>query len=50
MFFSSVARILDAMLQKVDPVNLILVKYFTKINPSIENGKLLDVSVEGLLK
>ena len=48
--FPNVARIPDAMLQKVYLVNPILVDYLTKINPSNETGKLLDISDEGSLK
>ncbi|CAI9276734.1 unnamed protein product [Lactuca saligna] len=44
--FPSVARIPDAMLQKVDPVNPVLVEYLTTIMPSIEAEKLLDASAE----
>lgn len=38
--FPIVARILDAMLNKVDPTNHIFTAYLQTINPSIETGVL----------
>ena len=48
--FPNIARIPNVMLQKVDPVNPILVEYLTNISPSVETGTLLDVSAEGSSK
>ena len=45
--FPSVARVTDAMLQKVDPANLVLVEYLKTVNPSIETDKLLKKFNEG---
>lgn len=39
--FSNIARIPDAMLQRVDPTNLVLVEHLKTINPNEETGKLL---------
>ena len=39
--FTHIARILDAMLNHIDPTNYVLVEYMNNVDPSIETGKLL---------
>lgn len=39
--FPLVARIPDAMLNRVDPTNSVLVAYLKNIDPNVETGKLL---------
>ncbi|CAI9281406.1 unnamed protein product [Lactuca saligna] len=48
--FPTVARILDAMLQNVDPTNPVLVSYLTTINPNVEVGVLLQKLIRGTSK
>lgn len=48
--FPSVARIPDAMLKKIDPLNPVLVAYLKTINPTIETEVLFPRSDEGSLK
>ena len=45
--FSTVARIPDAMLRKVDPSYPVMVAYLQTINPSIETGVLLPKGTGG---
>lgn len=45
--FLNVARIPDAMLQKFDPADPVLVAYLQTANPSIETGVLLPKGIEG---
>lgn len=45
--FPSVARILDALLRRVDPTNPVLEAYLTTINPLIETRVLLSKFVAG---
>lgn len=47
VLFPSVARIPDAMLRRIDPANLILVQYFTSVNPNVTVGVLLPKGAEG---
>lgn len=48
--FPTVACIPDAMLQKVDPANPLLVDYLQTINTSIKTGVLLQKYTKGPLK
>lgn len=45
--FPNIARIPDAMLKRVDPVNPVLLEYLKSVNPDVQIGMLLSKIDEG---
>ena len=45
--FTHIARMSDAILQRVDPTNLVLMEYLETINPDDGSGKLLPKEIVG---
>ena len=45
--FTHISMILDAILKRVEPTNLLLIEYLKTINPDVETGKLLSKEEAG---